>query len=520
MPEHSAAAVPEAELTQVIDQALRATREMDHRRANQLLERAVTSFAPGPELELARLILAETSLVVGRWEQARRELDSLLESPSNVEVRIRAELALGELFFMRGEPEKAREYLHKAGQLAEYNSLPRWTLECTERQAALAGQTGEMDLCRDLLEQAEIQTQAFQRDPTWAELSAALDSQWGLYHFRLSQRDSAEKRLNKALQTLRNGQCRSLAEPRILRYLGVMASQRLDHQLAMNLHLEALALYTQAGHVFGQAKVYDSIGRTLQGANRLTEAVLTFKKSECLCLQLGANAELATLYGKLGQVAMLAEDMDGAIEYFQRDLELSSRNHNDYALGYSYRNLGRCLMQVGRFEEAVTNLNESVALFQNVEDWGNLARVYMDLGFACAKSGDPEEASEMRRRAAGLFQEHGLHREMTFLGCLDGMLARAENRLEESEIHFRTCIEALVGGSSGVWLSECFCELGILYRQFNMVGPATQAFKSAARTAKGAGLSRQVNRYLHELESLDEIELIQFWMEDLPEPGA
>lgn len=39
------------------------------------------------------------------------------------------------------------------------------------------------------------------------------------------------------------------------------------------------------------------------------------------------------------------------------------------------------------------------------------------------------------------------------------------------------------------------------------------------RTARGAGLTRQVGRYLQELETLDEIELFRVWMEDLPTQG-
>jgi tetratricopeptide (TPR) repeat protein len=503
------------ELRHALEQAQQAILSMDHQRANQLLEEAIRTRAEGsPDLEQARLVLAETSLVVGRWERAQRELDRLLEAPSTVEYHIRTLLGLGDLFSMRGEPEAARDYFHKAAQLAESNQLARWGLECLERQAALAGKTGEMDMSRSLLERAEKQL-----DPAWAELSAALDAQWGLYHFRLSQRSLAEERLNKALKTLRDGNCHSLEEANILRYLGVMASLRREHQLSLSLHLEALALYTKAGDRYGQAKVYDSIGRTLQGANRLDEAVFTFKKSESLCRRLGAHAELATLYGKLGQVAMLREDMEGAIRYFQKDLELSSRYRNYYALGYSYRNLGRCLMQVGRFEEAVVNLKESIGLFQYVEDWMNLARVYMDLGFAHAKAGQLKEAAEVRARAGALFQEHDLSRESTFLGCLDGILARADNDLEVAEGHFRSCIEALEGSSSSVWLAETYCELGVLYRQFNRTDQATEAFKSAVRTARAAGLARQVGRYLSELETLDEIELFRVWMEDLPVQG-
>ncbi|MFN8609999.1 MAG: tetratricopeptide repeat protein [Vulcanimicrobiota bacterium] len=512
--------VKTSELGALIEQANAAMGQLDYTRANQLLEDAIRSRVDGgPELDMARLLLAETSLVVGRWERAQRELDRLMSSAESPEVRVRALLGQGDLFAMRGEPEQSRDYLQKGKSLAEESGLKRLALSCVERQIALAGQTGEVEQSRILLERVERELEPHMNDPEWQELCAAFDRQWGLYYFRVSQRANAEESLAMALTRLRKMPVRSLEEANTLRFLGVMASLRREHQKALGYHLKALEIYTTAGDRFGQAKIYDSIGRTMQGANRLDEAVFTFKKAESLCRRLGAHAELATLYGKLGQVATLREDLEGAIRYFQKDLELSTRYRNYYALGYSYRNLGRCLMQVGRFEDAVVNLKESIGLFQFVEDWMNLARVYMDLGFAHARAGQLKEAAEVRERAAALFQEHDLQRELTFLGCLDGILARGNNQLEQAEAHFRACIEALSVGSAGAWLAETFCELGVLYRQFKMMPQATDAFKSAVRTARGAGLARQVSRYLQELEQMDEIELFRVWQEDLPAQG-
>lgn len=509
--------VKPSELSVSLDEAQEAIGKLDYPKANQLLEDAIRTRADAsPELEMARLLLAETSLVVGRWERGQRELDRLVESAEDPEVKVRSLLGQGDLLSMRGEPEQARDYLHKARLAAEENGLKRLELMCQERQIALAGQTGEVDQSRILLERVEKELEPHVQDPEWAVVCASFDRQWGLYYFRVSQHANAEESLAMALNRLRKLPTRSLEEANVLRFLGVMASLRREHQKALSYHLKALEIYNQAGDRYGQAKIYDSIGRTMLGANRLDEAVFAFKKSESLCRRLGAHAELATLYGKLGQVAMLREDMEGAIRYFQKDLELSSRYRNYYALGYSYRNLGRCLMQVSRFEEAVVNLKESIGLFQFVEDWMNLARVYMDLGFAHARAGQLKEAAEVRRRAADLFLEHDLHRELTFLACLDGILARSDNQLEQSEAHFRACIEALSGSSAGAWLAETYCELGMLYRQFKQTAQATEAFKSAVRTARSAGLSRQVGRYLQELETLDEIELFRVWMEDLP----
>ena len=494
-------------------------RQLQYLKANQLLEDLVRSGGEDVDLEEARLYLGETSLVVGRWERAQRELERLLDGAQG-ERQIRAGLGLSELSATRGEPEGAREILTRLLDTATSLEDKRWHLQVLVRQAALAGLTGEMDSSRSLLEKAEQMAAPFRQDSQWAEALAGLDTQWGLYHFRLSQRLQAEERLEKALLCLRSHQLKSLEEALILRYQGVMASLRREYRRSLQLHLEALNLYLLAGHRYGQAKCYDSIGRTLQGANHLDEAVFTFKKAESLCRRLGANAELATLYGKLGQVAMLRDDLDGAIRYFQKDLELSTRYRNYYALGYSYRNLGRCLLQVGRFDEAVLNLKESLGLFQYVEDWVNLGRVYMDLGFAHAKAGQIKEAVEVRARAGALLQEHNLAHETPYLCCLDGILARGDGRFEEAERHFREGIDQLEGKSSGRWLSETYYELGLLYRQLKSEIRAIEAFKAAVRTARGAGLARQVGRYLQELEDLNEVELFRVWMEDLPVRGG
>ena len=70
--------VKPSELSAALDQAQEAIGKLDYSKANQLLEEAIRARSEaGPEVEMARLLLAETSLVVGRWERAQRELDRL-----------------------------------------------------------------------------------------------------------------------------------------------------------------------------------------------------------------------------------------------------------------------------------------------------------------------------------------------------------------------------------------------------------------------------------------------------------
>lgn len=525
----------------VLEQARVQMQELDFAGAILKIEQALRLTPPSeePNLEVRelRLAYAESCLITGRWDRSQREFERLLAHPEaeelsagNVkerEIFLCSLTGMAEIYSKRGEPDRSKQYLAQARQLAERVNDTLWIGRMQVQLAEQAGQTGELDQARSLLEGVEKMLPPYppldddfdiDEIAPWRDLWASLETQWGLYNFRLARSRQAEERFEKALSLLQEADYPKLEMASVYRYLGVQASLRRHYRKSLQLHLEGLSLYIKAGCRYGMAKVYDSIGRTFLSANRLEEATYTFRKSEQLCRRLGANPELATLYGKLGQVSMMKEDFEGAIRYFKKDLEISSQFRNYYALGYSYRNLGRCHLQVGKFTEAVTNLKESLGLFQYVEDGMNLARVYMDLGFAHAKAGERSEAEEVLEKARALFKEHSLNREMAFLQCLEGILARGRGEGEAAEKFFVECIRSLTGGGSGVWVAETYYELGLLYRSQGRDELAIDSFKAAVRTARGAGLARQVNRYLSELESCDEIQLFEIWLEELPVP--
>ena len=527
------------DVSRVLEQAQTRMQELDFAGAITKIEQALRAILPSEEpalgVRLLRLHYADSCLVTGRWDRAQREFERLMqfagaeeasrESRQEREILVRSYVGMAEIHSKRGEPDRSKELLGHARQVAERAQDVLWKGRLGVQLAEQAGQTGELDQARSLLEAVEAilppyppENEDFDIDEVspWRDLWAALETQWGLYYFRLSRSKQAEERFEKALSLLQEADHPRLEMAAVYRYLGVQAGLRRQYRKSLQLHLEGLSLYIRANCRYGMAKVYDSIGRTFLSANRLEEATHTFRKSEQLCRRLGANPELATLYGKLGQVSMMKEDFEGAIRYFKKDLEISSQFRNYYALAYSYRNLGRCHLQVGKFSEAVTNLKESLGLFQYVEDGMNLARVYMDLGFAHVKAGDLKETEEVLEKSRALFKEHDLSREMAFLQCLEGILARNRDLPEAAEKHFRDCIDSLSGGGSGVWVAETHYELGMLYRSQGRDELAVDSFKAAVRTARSAGLARQVNRYLAELEVCDEIQLFEVWLEELP----
>ncbi len=445
----------------------------------------------------ARNFCSEAALILGRWAQAELDARTVLDLAGQPEdVTARAHFLLGEVMASRGDPEAAFASLQRALNLAPVKGVLRGQILC--RLAALAGRTGSADEAQSLVD--ETMAGLKPKTPEERELLAGLIIQSGLCHLRRSQLQAAEESFEKAIAALKGAS--SLEEANAQRYLGVVNSLRGRHRTALLYHLAAYDLFHKAGCRYGLARTYESIGRTYLVFNRLEESLFCLKRSAGMCEKLGAEAELATIYGKLGHVHFVREEYEKAASYFRRDLKTSTRFKNDYALGFALRNLGRCEAALGLMASAVQHLEASLELFEKVRDALNLGRVQMDLCQAYTRYGKLEEAQEACERARSLMAQLGMDREVAFLNLLMGQVARKSGREREAEKLLKQSVEQLTDMPSPAWLAEAYFELGELYR-FARPQAALEAYQHAFRTVRRAGLAREEGRYLAALERFD-----------------
>lgn len=454
----------------------------------------------------ARNASSEAALVLGKWTLAEQEAEQVLQFPElNGDARARAHYNLGEVMASRGDPEAAWNHYQKALE-ENPGDLLRGQAIC--RLAALAGRTGLANQARDLI--TEILETLNPQNHEERELAASLYNQLGLCHLRHSQLSHAQEAFRAAIDVLKGKP--SLEEAHARRYLGVVASLRGRHRSALELHLSAHDLFEKAGCRYGLARTYESIGRTYLVFNRLEEALFCLKRSAAMCEKLGAEAELATIYGKLGHVHFVREEYEKAAGYFRRDLKTATRFKNDYALGFALRNLGRCEAFLGLMEPAIEHLLESLLQFEKVRDALNLGRVQMDLCQAYARAGRLEEARQACLGARSLMAQLGMDREVAYLNLLMGQVARKAGQIRQAEKLLKSCLEQL--NSSPAWQAEAYFELGELYRD-SKPKSALEAYQNAFRTVRKAGLAREEGRYLAALESFSSHALFSTLMEDV-----
>lgn len=498
---------------QLLSQGLKLEEELSFEEASVRYSQAAESAADNVELVETSMRLAHCHTVLGRWSAAEQQLQKVLDLNTGKADQVRALLLRGELLDMRGLPEFSGECRRQACQLAAELS-PELRALAAVRLAEHLGHVGNLAEAGQHLEQTGGLLNDIEDDTHRRRIEAELYVQRGLCYFRLSKLREAYNHTQRAVDLL-EAPADALQRAKALRYLGVVTSLRRQHRTALLLHLDAKQIFRRARCPFGQAKVYESLGRTFMALNRLEEAVFSFRRCESLCLELGAQAELATLYGKLGQVYMLREDYESSVLYFRKDLALSSQFRNPYALAYCYRNLGQCLVQTQSLDEAVESLQASAALFGQVGDSFNEARVQMDLCQAHLLKGQTSEAALLVARAREAFQERRMDKELAFLQSLGGTVARMEGRYEDAAAQLNESILQLAKFGDSAWLAEAYFRRGMLAKDRGLRKHAVADLKNAVRVARRAGLSRETGNYLEELKNLDERELYLTWMEGI-----
>jgi len=186
-------------------------------------------------------------------------------------------------------------------------------------------------------------------------------------------------------------------QPVALHLLGLIAHQRGDNALAVDLVTKAIALkpdYAEAhsnlGKIFHELgrwekvlessqkalilnsnfpDAYNNLGNALKELGRLEEAVENYKKA------IAIDRDYAAAYCNLGNALHQLGRWKEVLACSQKALVLNPN------FAEAYNTLGNALKELGRLNEAIDRYNKAVAINPDyVEAYNNLGIAYLDLG--------------------------------------------------------------------------------------------------------------------------------------------
>ncbi|KXJ11920.1 Tetratricopeptide repeat protein 28 [Exaiptasia diaphana] len=140
---------------------------------------------------------------------------------------------------------------------------------------------------------------------------------------------------------------------------------------------ESLEISVKIGRKEKQAGDLLNLGSIYTTLNDYDKAIEMFQKSLAISIEIGNKRLQANCYGSQGNVLFhYCEKYSEAIVYYQKCLDISKEIDNKQSQSVTLLNIGKCLNELHRYEEAKKQYDISLAIAKELNDKYSEASIY------------------------------------------------------------------------------------------------------------------------------------------------
>jgi len=360
--------------------------------------------------------------------------------------------------------DEAMVAFDEAAQYAATLDNPILEIEQQRRRSRIAFlRRNDFMLAQDILTAAEQSLNGLKvRGAALPEGLPALEASLYLDLARVQERrglyDASDQYINRALHIARS-EGHLAIEGEALRDSANLEWLRSDYFKSFNRQRESLVIAEATGDVPLRISLHNVAGLTAWSLNNYEDAMREFESALILAKAQRLDNEVATTLNNRALVLRARHDYEGALVGFN-DAYLADRAvDNLWGMGYSRRNYGVTLIDLGRAKEALVPLAEGIEMASRIGDRTSAAKGRLFRGDALRITGDAagaggEYASALESARSiplpevewrALFGQAQLHRDAgrvaDAINALKGALDRIESlraaiRIEEFQDGF------------------------------------------------------------------------------------
>jgi len=193
----------------------------------------------------------------------------------------------------------------------------------------------------------------------------------------------------------------------------------------------AIATYGRAGDEEAVGRCTRILARLYWFGGEGVRARETAREAIAILERLGESGELARAYSANSQLAMLAQDVEGAIEWGERALALAVRLGDERTRAHALVNIGSAQVQVD--PDDISLLLEASDVADAVGDREEAARALANVGYTSLCWVRPEQAHRYTLEALAYAEEHEVHHLASYLTTTLAWLREREGEWEEAE---------------------------------------------------------------------------------------
>lgn len=214
----------------------------------------------------------------------------------------------------------------------------------------------------------------------------------GRIHANLLELDSASYHFDKALNEYvaindKKGQATTYFK------IGWVHKKKGELEKAMEVDIKALRLMESIDNHIGIAGANNRISEDLSRQERNSESLEYAKKNIEFCLKNKLNEELVYAYTSAGSACIAMNNPQESFFYFDKALSLAkSLGFNPMTLSDFNNNLGNALKRLGKYNEALTSYETSLALAKQTNYKNAINTVTANLGEINLLTGNYKDA--------------------------------------------------------------------------------------------------------------------------------
>jgi tetratricopeptide (TPR) repeat protein len=187
-----------------------------------------------------------------------------------------------------------------------------------------------------------------------------------------------------------------------LHFQAALVAHRCGDWSCARAHADiALERYTAAGDDLNRGRTLNNLGAFLFLAGEQVQAEQHLAEAQTTLSAIGHETEFGQALASVAQIKRRSGQPEEALADVERAIGmLGDRADFLDEIGYAHLVRGEALMDLSRFVEAETALNEAEALFTRCGSVGHQAKVWVSLGDLSLRRGDPVGAVPHYLRAA------------------------------------------------------------------------------------------------------------------------
>ncbi len=190
-----------------------------------------------------------------------------------------------------------------------------------------------------------------------------------------------------------------------------------------------------------KAEILNDLGLIYYHLGELDKALEYFMKALEIGKEIGYKKIIAAIYLNIGNVYRIRGELDTAIEYYNKALKMSEELGHKYGMAISYLNIGNIYSMEWKFDRALEYYNKAIKIGKEIKDKEIIAAGYTNIGNINMMRNKLDKAMDYYNKAMKICTELGYKEIISVIYANIGDIYNKKGELDKAIEYYNKAIE-------------------------------------------------------------------------------